>query len=215
MIRIFDLLDLGNVYAVSMEYCPGQDLGHLLAERVKLPARDALNVAMQACAGLAAAHAEEVIHRDIKPPNILIGPDHTVKIVDFGLACAQQLAGSRLTKSGLLVGTPEYMAPELISGDSVDHRVDIYSLGIVMYEMLSGTKPYSASNVAKLLFQHLEGEAVPISQLLPDLPASVATVVHAAMARDAADRPQSSLELLTMLETELAALPTLESEPDA
>jgi serine/threonine protein kinase len=120
-----------------------------------------------------------------------------------------------LTKSGLLVGTPEYMAPELISGDTVDHRVDIYSMGIVLYEMLAGTKPYSASNVAKLLFQHLEGEAVPIGQVVPGLPASVATVVHAAMARDAAARPQSARDLLAMLETELAALPTLESEPDA
>jgi serine/threonine-protein kinase len=206
VIRIHDFLDLGGVHAVSMEYFPGTDLGHLMDREAPLTVTRGLGIAAQVCAGLAAAHAEGVIHRDIKPPNILVGAGDEVRLVDFGLASAQQNAGSRLTKSGLLIGTPEYMAPEQISGAAADHRADLYAVGIVMYEMFSGERPYTAETPVKVLFQHLEGGAVPLEERVPGLPHEVAQLVSRAMARDAGDRPASAAELRDLIERTAEAL---------
>ena len=122
VIRVFDLVDLGGAHAVSMEYFPGRDLAKVLSADGALDIDRALRIGLQVCEGLGAAHAEGVIHRDIKPDNILVGDEDAVKIVDFGLAWAGQNLGARLTQDGFTVGTPEYMAPELIRGDAVDQR---------------------------------------------------------------------------------------------
>jgi serine/threonine-protein kinase len=214
VIRIFDLLDLGGVHAVSMEYFESRDLRAILDAETALPPRRTLEMVLQICDGLGAAHDEDVIHRDIKPPNVLVGANDTIKIVDFGLARAQQRVGSRLTKSGNLIGTPEYMAPELITEDAVDLRVDIYSLGIMMYEMLSGRRPYAAENVVKLLFQHLEGEAPALGSLVPGLSPEIERIVSSAMARDPGDRPATVRELRARVESVLATLPA-ETEQNA
>jgi serine/threonine-protein kinase len=206
VIRLYDFMDLGGAHAVSMEYFPSRDLGQVLVEEGRLPVRRALQIVSQACAGLAAAHAEQIIHRDLKPANILINARDEVKIVDFGLAAGQQLRESRLTNSGLLIGTPEYMAPEQISGDSIDGRADIYSLGVLTYELLSGVRPFSADSAVKVLFLHLEGEATPLRQVAPEVPEGVKRLVAAAMKRDAAERPASMDELRQMILEELAAL---------
>lgn len=208
VIRIHDFLDLGGARAISMEYFPGKDLGHALTEGGPLELRRGLRIAAQVCDGLAAAHAEGVIHRDIKPANILVGKDDETRLVDFGLASIQDAVGgeSRLTKSGLLIGTPEYMAPEQITGETVDHRVDLYSLGIVLYEALSGVKPYVAETPVKVLFQHLEGEALPLGSVVPGLPDAVGALVARAMARDPGARPASAAELRTMIDRALELL---------
>ena len=195
VIRIFDFLDLGGAHAVSMEYCPGRDLGHLLDDEGPMEASRLLRLILQVSAGLAAAHDAGVVHRDIKPSNILIGAADQVKIVDFGLAWAHARVGSRLTSSGLLIGTPEYMAPELIQGDVADHRADIYSVGIMMYEMLSGKKPYASDNPVRILFQHLEGDLVPLRDLVPGLSPEVGALVERCMARDPEGRPADVREL--------------------
>jgi len=210
VIRIHDFLDLGGARAISMEYFPGKDLGRLLTEGGPLDLVRVLRIGAQVCDGLAAAHAEGVIHRDIKPPNILVGENDDTRLVDFGLASVHQSTGdgSRLTKSGLLIGTPEYMAPEQITGDSVDHRVDLYSLGIVLYEAASGTKPYAAETPVKVLFQHLEGGATPLHGLISTCPEVVSELVARAMAREPNDRPGSALELRSMIDR---ALETLEA----
>jgi len=200
VIRIYDLLDLKGAHAVSMEYFPSKDLGKILrTENVVEPLR-ALRIAAQTCEGLAAAHKEGVIHRDMKPANILVGEQDAIKIVDFGLAAAEQQIGSRLTRSGLLIGTPEYMAPEQISGGEVDHRSDIYSMGIILYEMLSGRKPFTADTPVKILFQHLEGEAEPLGKLVPGLPLDLEYLVTCSMARDPADRPRTAEDLREMMQ---------------
>ncbi len=206
IIRIYDFIDLGSAHAVSMEYLPGRDLGRLMNEEGRLGPERCLGIAAQVCAGLAAAHAEGVIHRDIKPGNILVGADDGVKIVDFGLAWAERGRGSRLTKSGILIGTPEYMAPEQIQGEAVDHRLDLYSLGIVMYEMLTGRAPFTADTPVKILFQHLEGEAPDLVRLNPDTPPEVAALVGEAMARDPEARPATAEELRQRIEAARAAL---------
>jgi serine/threonine-protein kinase len=205
VIRIFDFLDLGGAHAVSMEYFPGKDLGALLEQGGPLPVARTLPILAQACAGLAAAHAEGVIHRDIKPGNLLVGERDVTKILDFGLASTRDFAGS-LTKSGILIGSPEYMAPEQISGEKIDERADLYSLGIVMYELLSGTKPFTADTPVKVLFQHLEGEAEPLGRRVGGLAPGIESLVSAAMSRDPAWRPATAEALRALIEREIALL---------
>jgi serine/threonine-protein kinase len=205
VIRIFDMLDLNGAHAVSMEYFPGKDLGALLEQGGPMPVARALPILAQACAGLAAAHAEGVIHRDIKPGNLLVGERDVTKILDFGLASTHDFAGS-LTKSGILIGSPEYMAPEQISGEKIDHRADLYSLGIVMYEALSGTKPFTGDTPVKVLFQHLEGDAEPLGRRVSGLAPGIESLVAAAMSRDPQNRPATAEALRALLEREISLL---------
>jgi serine/threonine-protein kinase len=208
VIRIHDFLDLGGTRAISMEYFPGRDLGQLLNESGPLDVARGLRLASRLCDGLAAAHAVGVLHRDIKPANILIGDGDETRLVDFGMASAQQASGegSGLTKSGLLIGTPEYMAPEQITGESADHRVDLYSLGVVMYECLSGARPFTAETPVKVLFQHLEGASTPLRELIPELPEAVGALISGAMARDPNDRPAGAIELRDAIDRVLVDL---------
>ncbi len=199
VIRIYDLVDLGGQHAISMEYFESQDLGRLLKLQGTLPVDRTLKIACQVCEGLAAAHEVSVIHRDIKPANILIGKDDQTKIVDFGLASAGTGAGSRLTKSGILVGTPEYISPEQITGADIDGRADIYSFGVVLYEMLSGRQAFYGENAVNVLFRHVEGQVTPLRELVPDVPEHVERFVMRAIAKDPKDRPASALDLLGML----------------
>jgi len=189
IIRIHDLLQFEGGHAISMEFFPGKDLGTILTEEGRMDVGRVLHIAHQVCEGLAAAHAQGVIHRDIKPANIMVGEQDLVKIVDFGLAAMTQSAGSRLTKSGILIGTPQYMAPEQIKGDDVDGRADIYSLGVMMYEMLSGRQPFCGDNAVNILYQHLEGQAQPLSELVPGIPPEVERLVACFMARHREERP--------------------------
>jgi serine/threonine-protein kinase len=199
VIRIYDLIDLGTAHAISMEHFPSQDLGHIIKDEGALPIPRALKIAVQVLEGLQAAHDKNVIHRDIKPPNILIGDDDTTKIVDFGLASVGAGVGSRLTKSGILVGTPEYISPEQITGGEVDGRTDIYSFGVVLYEMLSGRQPFGGSNAVNTLFQHLDEEVPPLRQIAPAVPEALERVVMRAMAKEPKDRPPSAREMQSML----------------
>ncbi len=200
VIRIYDLLQFDGGHAISMEFFPGRDLGAILAAEGRLSPDRALRIAAQVCSGLTAAHGEGVIHRDIKPANIMVGDEDLVKIVDFGLAAITHSAGSRLTKSGILIGTPQYMAPEQIKGDDVDGRTDIYSLGIVLYEMLAGRPPYQGDNAVGILFQHLEAQAAPLRELAPQVPPALEALVASLMAKDRDARPDDVEVCLSLIE---------------
>ena len=213
VIRIHDFLDLNGAHAVSMEYFPSRDLGAILVEDGTLKPDRALCLVAQVCAGLGAAHEVGVIHRDIKPANILVGEGDMAKIVDFGLASAQQNLGPRLTRSGFLIGTPEYMAPELIQDARVDHRADIYSIGIMMYEMLSGQRPYSAETPVKILFQHLEGNPESLAWLVPTLRPSLVGLVMRSMARAPEERPRDTRELMALIDAELKTMGVTREAP--
>jgi serine/threonine-protein kinase len=178
-----------------MEYFPGQDLGRILDECKTMAPERTVPIVVQICAGLSAAHEVGIIHRDIKPANILVGEGDRVKVVDFGLAAASREAENRLTRTGHLVGTPHYMAPEVIRGEQIDGRADLYSLAIMSYEMLSGRLPYDGDNPMNVLFRHLDGDAPKLSEVC-SIPEPLSQAVMRAMAVNRDERPSTAAELM-------------------
>lgn len=199
VIRLYDFLELNPGHAISMEYFPSIDLGTLL-DRERTVAGDRLvRITEQICHGLKAAHDSGIVHRDIKPPNVLLGDEDRVKIVDFGLAAASDTKHSRVTKSGILVGTPQYMAPEQIRGSEIDLRTDIYSLGALLFECLSGRPPFASENPVNVLMMHLTEPVPEIRAVCPDAPEPLIWLIDRSLAKDPADRPQSVDEILAEL----------------
>ena len=202
VIRIYDLITIGKSYAISMEYFPS----HSLADEIRrnkgknFDIQRSIELVNSICRGMAPAQLAGVVHRDLKPANILINDDDLVKIVDFGLAAAARKADSRLTKSGILVGTPTYMAPEQVRGKTIDSRTDIYTLGIIMYEMLVGEAPYIGDESMAILFQHIEGGPTPPREVNPDIPKAMEKIILKAMAVDPDKRFQTFDELRGKLE---------------
>jgi len=197
VIRLFDFVELPGGHAISMEYFPGRDFGQLLKQEKFMPPARGLAFLADICEGLAAAHAQGIIHRDIKPPNVLVNDDNKIKLLDFGLASMVQGAGTQLTRSGTLIGTPHYMSPEQISGDEIDVRSDIYSLGVMMYEIFSGRRPFDAETPVKVLFQHLQTTPPPVTIGPDPAPREIVALVSRAMSRDRNDRPPTVEALLT------------------
>lgn len=195
IIRIYDLVTIGTSYAISMEYFPSHSLADEFRNNKKqktvFDVQRGIKAITDICHGMGQAQAASVVHRDLKPANILINDDDHLKIVDFGLAAAARQADSRLTKSGVLVGTPTYMAPEQVRGHSIDSRTDIYTLGIIMYEMFTGHAPYSGDESMAILFQHVEGNATPPRDLNPDISTALANIIVKAMAVNPAKRFQT------------------------
>lgn len=196
IIRIYDFITYGRNYAISMEYFESHPLTTEIAKGNLLDHSRALNIIRFLCRGMAAAQEAQVVHRDLKPGNILISDDNTVKIVDFGLAAAASAGDSRLTKTGILVGTPTYMAPEQVRGKEIDSRTDIYATGIIMYEIFTGQAPYTGEESMSIMFQHVEGKAVPPGALVADLPKEIEKIIVKAMAIKNVDRYQHFNELL-------------------
>jgi serine/threonine-protein kinase len=191
----------GLIY-LAMEFIEGQALKDLIeAEGALHPAR-AASILKQAADALQAAHDLSIVHRDIKPDNIMVvqGKDGTdvVKVVDFGIARAVggDETGQKVTKTGLVVGTPEYMSPEQLSGDKLDGRSDIYSLALVLYRMLTGTLPFAADSAQEVMIKRLTDDPLPLDQARPDLvfPAKLQLVMNVALARTPAERYQSAAE---------------------
>ncbi|MHA2067782.1 MAG: HEAT repeat domain-containing protein, partial [Candidatus Thorarchaeota archaeon] len=170
IIRIYDFVTIGKSYAISMEYFPSYPLAvEMKKGDVGLVDSRRLSLVRDVCSGMSVAHHETIVHRDLKPQNILVNDDGLVKVVDFGLAAAISHNDSRLTGSGALMGTPTYMAPEQVQGRDVDVRTDIYSLGVIMYEMFTGRPPYQGKDPITILYQHVQGEVVPPHEHNPNL----------------------------------------------
>jgi HEAT repeat protein/tRNA A-37 threonylcarbamoyl transferase component Bud32 len=184
VIRIYDFLYMGGCYAISMEYFPSHTLGAEIAKEKPMPARKAIGYAIDICVGMQIAHQQGIIHRDLKPANILINEEGLLKIVDFGVAAAAKSGDTQLTKTGYVIGSPKYMAPEQILGKKVDERADIYSLGVILYEMLAGTPPYSRGDHMSVMYQHVQGKAQSLQELNPNLPPGLVEVVTKSMAVD-------------------------------
>ena len=195
VIRIHDFLTFGDAAAISMEYFAGHALADELKDEKALGLKRARDIILQVTAGLAAAHKEGIIHRDLKPANILINEAGLTKVVDFGIAAAGGNADTRLTRTGMVVGTPTYLAPEQVQGKPIDQRTDIYSMGILMYQMLAGSPPYKGPDAMSLMYQHVQGNPTPLHIANPDIPKTLSALVHKAMAVDPTKRYQSMDEL--------------------
>ncbi len=199
VIRIYDFLFIRGNYAISMEYFPSHTLGHEVNDK-PLPLDKAVRYATDMCTGMAVAHQQGIIHRDLKPANVLIDDTGLLKIVDFGVAAAQLEGDTQLTKTGYVIGSPKYMAPEQILGKKVDERADIYSLGVILYEMVTGEPPYHRGDHMAVMYQHVQGKARPPIEVNPQLPPGLSEIVMRTMAVDKAKRFQTMDELRTALE---------------
>src|SRR6185436_14918992 len=195
VIRIYDFLYIGGVYAISMEYFPSHTLGTEIANEKPMRPKKAVAYALDVCTGMMVAHQQGIIHRDLKPANILINDTGLVKIVDFGVAAAAKSGDTQLTKTGYVIGSPKYMAPEQILGKKVDERADIYSLGVITYEMLAGNPPYSRGDHMSVMYQHVQGKAQPLHEANPSVPRELADVITKAMNVDKLKRHASMDEL--------------------
>jgi serine/threonine-protein kinase len=176
--------EAGKIY-MAMELLEGKDLKDLIVEGAFRTYDDKLAVMEQICDGLAYAHAKKIVHRDLKPGNIHIQPNGQIKILDFGLA---RLGQSDMTKTGIVMGTPNYMSPEQVMGEKVDARSDVFSLGAVFYELLTAHKPFEADSVHAVLFQVVHKEPQPVRHWTPDVPTVLVQLVEKCLAKSAADR---------------------------
>jgi HEAT repeat protein/tRNA A-37 threonylcarbamoyl transferase component Bud32 len=200
VIRIYDFLYMRGNYAISMEYFPSHTLGGEIVNEKAMPLKKALRYGCDIATGMVVAHQAGIVHRDLKPANILINDEGLLKIVDFGVAAAHKEGDTQLTKTGYVIGSPKYMAPEQILGKKVDERADIYSLGVILYEMVTGQPPYSRGDHMSVMYQHVQGKARPPAEVNPAVPKELSDIVMKAMSVDKAKRFQSMDEIRLALE---------------
>src|SRR5579863_1237267 len=200
VIRIYDFLYIRENYAIPMEYFPSHTLGAEIVNEKPLELKRALQFGIDIATGMTVAHQVGIVHRDLKPANVLINDEALLKIVDFGVAAAQREGDTQLTKTGYVIGSPKYMAPEQILGKKVDERADIYAVGVMLYEMLTGIPPYSRGDHMAVMYQHVQGKARAPQEINPTLSANLAEVVVKAMAVDKAKRFQTMEEYRGALE---------------
>jgi len=186
IVTIHDVGQEGDWYYFIMEYLEGQTLTEVIRQRGPLSSDEALSILRPLAAALNYAHHRGLVHRDIKPGNVIVDPAGQVTLTDFGIARAAQ--ETRLTATGALVGTPEYMSPEQAKGLTVDARSDQYSLAVVAYEMLSGRAPFQAESTLALMYKVVHEPPPPIRQARPDLPAEVEAVLAKVLAKEPGDR---------------------------
>lgn len=209
MLHEFGVTQEGVPY-FSMEYCQGVSLRRALRKEGRIEWRRAARIALQVCESLAEAHAEGIIHRDLKPENIFLASDkhgnEMVKVLDFGIArLLETKDADRLTRYGTMVGTPEYVSPEQAESKPVDPRSDLYSLGVVLYEMLSGRPPFSADNITRVLFMQVNEPPpdIPDNENGYKVPEAIRMIVRRCLAKDPSARPQSAFDLAAELRNAL------------
>jgi HAMP domain-containing protein/predicted Ser/Thr protein kinase len=196
VVRTYDLGEQNGMYYLTMEYVEGTSLKQLIVSRGKLPVAVALTVGKQLCRALEVAHAEGVIHRDIKPQNIVVEPSGFLKVMDFGIArLANPPQGKGLTEAGTAIGTPDYMSPEQLSGGELDQRSDLYAAGVVLFECVTGRVPYEAETPWALVAKHLEEEPPDPSTFNADVSGVLAAVILKAMAKSPQDRFATASEM--------------------
>jgi serine/threonine protein kinase len=203
VVTIFDIGREGDLLYIAMELLAGVELRSIMKERaVELPV--ALHCAAQVASGLAAAHARGIVHRDIKPANIMVMAGHHVKIMDFGVARMQ--ASDIKTRTGVMLGSPKYMSPEQVEGKPADHRSDIFALGSVLYEMVTGAPPFMGADLGALLWDIMRGTPIPPSQRVAGVPPALDEILAKAMAKVPGARYQEARQMAEDLERCLAFL---------
>jgi serine/threonine protein kinase/tetratricopeptide (TPR) repeat protein len=198
VIRIFDLGQASGVRYITMDYVEGQDLRALLNEKGKFSPEEAVPIFLQIAAALEAAHQAGVVHRDLKPQNVMVDKDGRVYVMDFGVARSLETPG--MTQTGALMGTPEYMSPEQAKGLKVDARSDLFSLGIIFYEMLSGASPFKADTAMATMFKRTRERAVPLAQAGSGVPVFLSDIVSKCLEIDQEQRYPSARAIIEDLE---------------
>src|SRR5881398_2296182 len=184
IVSIFDRGQAENTYYIAMEYLDGRSLKELITARGPAPINVAVDYARQILAALRVAHRQGVVHRDIKPHNVLVDDEGHVKVTDFGIARA---GASQMTEEGSIIGTAQYLSPEQARGTQVDQTSDLYSLGIVLYELLTGTVPFNGETPVEIAMKHLSAVPERPSAKRPEIPHDLDMVVLRALAKDPAD----------------------------
>jgi serine/threonine protein kinase/tetratricopeptide (TPR) repeat protein len=215
ILRIHDLGEANGIKFISMAFVDGEDLHRLIARCGKLPPERAVQLACQMCRALDAAHAEGVIHRDLKPQNILLDSDGIPYISDFGLAKTQAAGAASATRAGEIAGTPRYMSPEQAEGVHVDHRTDLYSFGLILYEMVTGDIPFASDTVVQTIFQRVTQAPRSPKLLNPDLPDWLSSVILRCLEKEPEARYQDAKSILADLEASRPAvsIPAPAAEP--
>jgi len=200
VIRIYDFLYIRGNYAISMEYFPSHTLGGEIVNEKPMVLKRAIGFAMDICTGMTVAHQVGIVHRDLKPANLLINEEGLLKIVDFGVAAAHREGDTQLTKTGYVIGSPKYMAPEQILGKKVDETADVYSLGVIMYEMFTGVPPYHRGDHMSVMYQHVQGKARAPHEINATLPPGLSELTMRAMSVDKTKRFKTMEEMRVALE---------------
>ncbi len=200
LVQIFDAGEQDDVHYIAMEYVPGLGLNELLRRYGALTEEQAIVVVIQAARGLAAAALKGIVHRDIKPGNIMITRDGMVKVTDFGLA-KQVESDAQITAQGHVMGTPAYMSPEQCMGKPLDHRSDMYSLGITFFEMLAGRRPYVAESNSALIRMHCQAPVPPVTSVRVGVNSRLSSIIARMMAKDPSERHQDFTALAAELES--------------
>ncbi len=198
VIRIYDLSEADGMKFITMEYVEGEDLRGLMQQKGKLEPNEAVEIMQQTCRALEAAHSAGIIHRDLKPQNIMRDKTGRILVMDFGLA--RTLEGDGMTQTGALVGTMDYMSPEQALGKDLDQRSDVFALGLIFYELLTGKMPYKADSVVASLLKRTQERAAPVSSHDASIPKPLSNIVGKCMEPDLKLRYQSSAEILADLD---------------
>jgi serine/threonine protein kinase/HAMP domain-containing protein len=207
IVTVYDVGKLDNAPYIMMELLAGCDLGEVLKDKKKLPLKQTLIIALQLAKSLDYAHKSGIVHRDIKPDNIIVMPDgESIKVADFGIARMNENEESQKTQVGSVLGTPRYMSPEQALGESVDGRSDLFSVGTIMYEMLSGNKAFDASNMATLMIQIAQKQPESLKTICPDVPAGVRQIIQKLLQKSPDKRFQTGNKLAEALGKELSTL---------
>jgi len=212
IVTIFDVGKSGDVAYIAMEFLEGRHLRDILNDDPHMPIEQVLDLVAQIARGLAYAHENEVIHRDVKPANIMIVRDGHVKITDFGIA--RMASAAVRTQTGMVLGSPKYMSPEQVLGKAIDQRSDVFSLGVTLYEMLTGHAPFLGENVNAIMYQTLNAIPVPPSSLNSEVPDMLNFIVAKALAKDLADRYQNAREFADDLRACRDTMPRSNSRVD-
>jgi serine/threonine protein kinase len=210
VVAVYDFGEHDGTPFIVLEFVDGEPLDMLLAREGRLSPERAVAIAAGVCDALQAAHARGLVHRDVKPANVMVRPDGSVKVMDFGLARAAE-AACGLTDPGTVVGTAYYIAPEQAIGGQAGARSDLYALGVCLYEMLGGERPFSGSGPVDIAAKHVSGVPRRLDELRPDLPPALVATVHQALAKRPEDRQPSAMALRECLQQAVMPVPSVDA----